>query len=84
VTTTFSSVNAHIRSAIGCQFDVTGSQAITNSGTLPLTVSALNATAAGSSLTVSNSSGCLGLVNNGNAATFAGNYVLDTAQTVSG
>ncbi len=81
----FGSVSATIRSSIGCQFTVSGSQTITVPATsLPITISSLSPNASGSALTVSGSTGCLGLVNNGNAASFIGTYALSAAQTISG
>ncbi len=74
---TQSQVIKRVRSAIGCTFLVSGSSTITVSGAaLPVDVTVLSQTGAGSNLVVSNSSGCLGLVNNGNAVQLIGNWAL--------
>ncbi len=69
----------------GCRFTVTGSQTIViPAPSLPANIVVVAPTAAGSALTVSGSTGCLGLVNNGNAVSLIGSWALATTQTVSG
>lgn len=83
VATTLSNIVVHYSSAIGCRFTVSGSQTIRSVGPSPLTVSTWPVSPSGSRLVLSNSTGCLGLMNNGNAMTWSANYALSTPQTIT-
>ncbi len=81
--TTFGSVVLQFNGSIGCRFTASGSQTVTNAGAPPLTVSNWAWNARASSFVVSGSTGCLSLINNGDALQLTGNYALSVAQTIS-
>lgn len=71
-----SGVAAHLSGPL-CSADVSGAEPATysNDGTLTAT--------GGAGLTISNVSGCLGLIKNGDTAGFTGTYTVDPAVTIT-
>ena len=84
-TGTITGISAHLAGAT-CSADIDGTGGA-GSGTGTVNLSYVNSThkmtISGGGLTVYNSAGCLGLLNNGNTATFSSVYTLSPALTIT-
>lgn len=83
---TITQIHATISGA-GCSATVDGSSAGAHNGTVNATftnsTSVLKVITTGSTLHIYNVSGCFGLLNNNDGATFSGSYTITPAQTVT-
>jgi hypothetical protein len=70
-----------------CSLVIDGTSATAHNGTVKATftnsTSTLKVLASGSTLHIYSVSGCFGLVNNGDAASFAGSYAISPSQTIT-